>query len=134
TFQSGITNVSSGIELTGLGAAQVEDWRYTYYQTRFNWNRLFAQVYLNQSDAGETFLLRTGQPIVDESTLLVGQIRHGFSPIARQSFTYGVDYFRTNPQTRGTINGMYEDEDKTTEVGAYVQSETALHPKFDLVL
>src|SRR5690606_7741790 len=80
TFQSGITNVGSGIELTGLGAAQVEDWRYMYYQGRFNWNRLFAQVYLNQSDAGETYLLRTGQPIVDESTLLVGQIRHGFMP------------------------------------------------------
>ena len=134
TFQSGITNVGSGIELTGLGAAQVDDWRYMYYQTRFNWNRLFAQVYLNQSDAGDTFLLRTGQPIVDESTLLVGQIRHGFMPMPWQNLTYGVDYFRTNPQTRGTINGLYEDEDETTEVGAYVQSETALHPMFDLVL
>jgi iron complex outermembrane receptor protein len=134
TFQSGITNVSHGIELTGLGAAQVDDWRYMYYQTRFNWNRLFAQVYLNQSDAGDTYLLRTGQPIVDESTLLVGQVRHGFMPATWQTLTYGVDYFRTNPQTRGTINGIYEDEDETTEVGAYLQSESALHPMFDLVL
>lgn len=134
TFQTGVTNVGSGIELTGLGAAQVDDWRYMYYQTRFNWNRLFAQVYLNQSDAGETYLLRTGQPIVDESTLLVGQVRHGFMPLPWQSLTYGVDYFRTTPQTRGTINGQYEDEDETTEVGAYLQSETALHPMFDLVL
>jgi iron complex outermembrane receptor protein len=134
TFQTGVTNVSSGIELTGLGAAQVDDWRYMYYQTRFNWNRLFAQVYLNQSDAGDTYLLRTGQPIVDESTLLVSQIRHGFMPLPWQTLTYGVDYFRTNPQTLGTINGQYEDEDETTEVGAYLQSETALHPMFDLVL
>ncbi|MGH7447022.1 MAG: TonB-dependent receptor, partial [Longimicrobiales bacterium] len=134
TFQSGITNVSHGIELTGLGAAQVDDWRYMYYQTRFNWNRLFAQVYLNQSDAGDTYLLRTGQPIVDESTLLVGQVRHGFMPLTWQTLTYGVDYFRTNPRTGGTINGQYEDEDETTEVGAYLQSETALHPMFDLVL
>lgn len=134
TLQSGITNVGSGIELTGLGAAQVNDWRYMYYQGRFNWNRLFAQVYLNQSDAGDTYLLRTGQPIVDESTLLVGQLRHGFMPTTWQTLTYGVDYFRTNPQTNGTINGLYEDEDETTEVGAYLQSESALHPKFDLVL
>jgi outer membrane receptor for ferrienterochelin and colicins len=134
TVQSGLTNVGSGIELTGLGAAQVDDWRYMYYQGRLNWNRLFAQVYLNQSNAGDTYLLRTGQPIVDESTLLVGQIRHGFSLSPRQVFTYGADYFRTNPQTNGTINGIYEDEDKTDEIGAYLQSETALHPKFDLVL
>src|SRR5690606_16301650 len=101
---------------------------------RFDWNRLFAQIYLNQSDAGDTFLLRTGQPIVDESTLLVGQIRHGFQPAGWQTLTYGVDFFRTTPRTRGTINGMYEDDDETTEVGAYLQSESALHPKFDLVL
>lgn len=133
-IQAGVTNVGSGIELTGLGAAQVDDWRYMYYQARFDWNRLFAQIYLNQSDAGDTFLLRTGQPIVDESTLLVGQIRHGFQPAGWQTLTYGVDFFRTTPRTRGTINGMYEDDDETTEVGAYLQSESALHPKFDLVL
>jgi outer membrane receptor for ferrienterochelin and colicins len=134
-LQAGVTNVSSGIELTGLGAGQVKDWRYSYVQGRMNWNRLFAQLYLNMSDAGDTYLLRTGQPIVDESTLLVGQVQHGFNIMGgRQGFTYGADYFFTNPQTRGTINGQYEDKDETTEIGAYLQSETALTPQFDLVL
>ena len=134
-FQAGITAVGSGIELTGLGAAQVKDWNYSYYQARATWNRLFAQVYLNASDAGETYLLRTGQPIVDESTLLVAQLQHGLTTWkGRQNFTYGLDYFHTNPQTQGTINGIYEDEDETTELGAYLQSQTAVSPKFDVVL
>ncbi|MEX0906716.1 MAG: TonB-dependent receptor [Gemmatimonadota bacterium] len=132
--QAGVSNVGTGVELTGLGAGQIDDWRSSYVQTRANWKRLFAQVYMNMSDAGETYLLRTGQPIIDESTLLVGQVQHGFDLGGRQSFTYGLDYFHTNPQTEGTINGIYEDEDETTEVGGYVQSETALTPKFDLVL
>jgi outer membrane receptor for ferrienterochelin and colicins len=133
-LQAGVTNVGTGVELTGLGAAQIENWRYMYYQARANWNRLFAQVYLNQSNAGDTYLLRTGQPIIDESTLVVGQLQHAWALNPRQGFTYGLDYFFTNPQTRGTITGMYEDEDQTTEVGAYLQSETALSPRFDLVL
>jgi outer membrane receptor for ferrienterochelin and colicins len=134
TFQAGMTNVNTGVELTGLGAAQIENWRYGYYQARANWQRLFAQVYLNTSNAGDTYLLRTGQPIVDESNMLVGQLQHGWQLNGRQGFIYGVDYFRTNPQTYGTINGIYEDEDLTTEVGAYIQSQTAITPKLELVL
>ncbi|MDQ3388457.1 MAG: TonB-dependent receptor, partial [Gemmatimonadota bacterium] len=125
---------NSGVELTGLGAAQVNDWRSTFYQLRTNWNRLFAQVYLNTSDAGETYLLRNGAPIRDQSRLLVGQLQHGFGFGERQIFTYGADYQITTPVTNGTINGIYEDDDETREAGIYLQSETALSDQFDLVL
>jgi outer membrane receptor for ferrienterochelin and colicins len=128
------TTTSNGVELTGLGAGQAVDWRYTYYQARATWGRAFGQVYLNTSDAGETFLLRNGAPIVDRSKLLVGQLQHGLSLGERQNFTYGADYLWTMPETEGTINGIYEDEDETREFGAYIQSETALSPMFDLVL
>lgn len=133
-FAAGISHIDNQIELTGLGAAQARDWRYTYYQARFNWQRLFAQVYLNSSDAGDTFLLRNGAPIQDRSRLLVGQLQHGLDIGSRQRFTYGVDYLFTEPRTGGTINGGYEEDDETTEIGAYLQSETQLTPKLDLVL
>ncbi|HEX7242789.1 MAG TPA: TonB-dependent receptor [Longimicrobiaceae bacterium] len=133
-FSVGSTTSMNGVELTGLGAAQVEDWRSTYYQARLNWNRLFAQAYLNTSDAGDTYLLRNGAPISDQSRLLVGQLQHGLSLGERQVFTYGADYQLTTPVTNGTINGLYEDDDETREFGAYLQSETALSPKLDLVL
>ncbi len=134
-FQSGVSAIGNGIELTGLGAAEVQDWRYAYYQARMNWGRLFAQGYVNTSEAGSTYLLRTGQPIVDHSRLWVGQVQHGLALLeGKQSFTYGLDYLYTDPRTEGTINGKYENEDQTTEVGGYVQSESHLTPKWDLVL
>jgi outer membrane receptor for ferrienterochelin and colicins len=133
-FSAGTSTEVSGVELTGLGAAQARDWRSTYYQARTNWNRLFAQLYLNTSDAGETFLLRNGAPIQDESRLLVGQIQHSTQLAARQNFTYGADYQLTTPITNGTINGLYEDEDETRELGAYLQSETSLSDRFELTL
>jgi iron complex outermembrane receptor protein len=134
-FSAGMTNAANGIELTGLGASQVQDWRSSYVQARTTWNRLFAQVYLNQSNAGNTYLLRNGAPIVDRSQLLVGQLQHGTSLWSgRQNFTYGADALFTNPRTDGTINGWYENDDQTQEYGAYLQSETAVTPRLDLVL
>jgi outer membrane receptor for ferrienterochelin and colicins len=133
SLTSGLSNAGSQIELTGLGAAQIEDWRYSFYQARYSWESLFAQVYLNKSDAGTTFLLRNGAPIVDRSTLLVGQLQHQSRIGPRQRFIYGFDFQHTDPETEGTINGIYEDEDETTEFGAYAQSETELSPRLRLV-
>src|SRR5690606_11418742 len=125
----------SGIELTGLGAGQAEDWRYTYYQLRSNWRRAFAQVYLNTSDAGDTFLLRNGTPISDRSKLFVAQIQNGGDIWGgRQDFIYGIDYIRRLPEKEGTITGSHEDEAETTKFGGYLPSETALSPTFDQVL
>lgn len=131
---SGGTSLSNGIELTGLGAGQAVDWRSSFVQARANWNRLFVQGYLNASNAGDTYLLRNGAPITDRSKLYVAQVQHGLSLGERQNFTYGIDLLRTNPVTEGSINGKYENEDETTEVGAYLQSETALTSKLNLVL
>jgi iron complex outermembrane receptor protein len=118
--------------MTGIGAAQVRDWRYLYGQARMRWNRLFAQLFINTSDAGDTYLLRTGQPIVDESRMLVGQLQHGTLISERIDLIYGVDAQRTDPRTGGTINGRNEDIDEITEIGAYLHSRTALSDRLDL--
>ena len=128
----GASHAGSAIELTGIGAAQVNDWRYTYGQARARWNRLFAQVFVNMSDAGETFLLRTGQPIVDKSQMLVGQLQHGTYLGERFDLIYGIDAQKTDPRTEGTINGRNEDIDEITEIGAYLHSKTALTDRLDL--
>jgi len=126
---------ATGIELTGLGAGQTGNWVYQFYQTRLNKGRLFAQAYYNTSDAGDTYLLRSGTDLVDESTLFVGQLQHGLGLAdGRQDFTYGFDYFATRPQTQGTINGGYENDDDIDEWGVYLQSKTALTDQLDLVL
>lgn len=133
-FQAGITNAVSGIELTGIGAAQARSWLNGYYQARARFRGWFAQAYLNTSDAGDTYLLRTGAPIVDRSRVFTAQLQHSASIGSRQNFTYGVDYIRTMPNTEGTINGINENHDNFTEFGGYLQSTTGLSDHFDLVL
>ncbi len=126
---------SSGIELTGLGAGQTVDWIYQFFQGRVNKDRFFAQAYYNTSDAGDSWLLRDGVPLVDKSSLFVAQAQHGMSFFDdRQDFTYGFDYFRTRPDTESTINGFYEDEDDVDEWGIYLQSKTVLSDQLDLIL
>ncbi|HSH74307.1 MAG TPA: TonB-dependent receptor, partial [Longimicrobiales bacterium] len=126
---------ATGIELTGLGAGQTESWVYEFYQTRLNVGRFFAQGYYNASNAGDTYLLQSGLPLTDESGLFVGQLQHGFGLAdGRQDFTYGFDYFGTRPETLGSINGTYEDNDEIDEWGVYLQSKTAISDQLDVVL
>ena len=61
-FHGGMNQIS-GLELTAVGAGQLRDWRYTFGQARLQKGGLFAQAYMNQTDSGDTYLLRTGAPI-----------------------------------------------------------------------
>lgn len=138
----GFTKALGAIELTAAnGTGQVKNWTYQSIQQRFRWNRLFAQVFLNFSDAGNddslstdgTYLLRSGQAIVDQSRVVAAQLQHASDIGTRNTFVYGLDYIFTNPRTGGTINGRNEDDDNLTEVGAYVQYTGRLTDKFEVV-
>lgn len=131
-FTGGLNN-SSGIELTGVGAGQAVDWRYSFVQARLRKGRLFSQFFLNRSDAGDTFLLRSGDDIRDNSMMYVGQVQHGVDLGDRQSFTYGMDLQFTRPDTDGTIHGSNEDDDNINEIGGYLHSETQLTDQVDFV-
>ncbi|MDX1648163.1 MAG: TonB-dependent receptor, partial [Longimicrobiales bacterium] len=127
-------NSSSGIEMTGLGAGQTDGWISEFYQTRLTFDRLFVQGYVNQSNAGDSFLLREGTVLADESKLMVGQIQHGFAVAdGRQDFTYGFDYFATRPDSKGSIYGSYEGDNDIDEWGVYLQSKTELSDQLDFV-
>ena len=127
-------NKGNQIELTGLGAGQAQDWAYNYVQLRLLYKNWFAQVFQNGSDAGDTFTLRDGNPVVDNSKLTAFQVQHSAALGARQRFTYGADVLLTRPDTEGTITGGNEDYDQINEFGAYVQSETALSEMLDVVV
>jgi hypothetical protein len=109
------------------------DWKYIYAQARFNYKNLFVQGFVNGSNAGDTYILRTGNFIRDNSKIYVGQVQHGLSFGERQRFTYGVDAILTRPDTKNTINGRNEDQDNIEEFGVYLQSETKVFSKLDLV-
>jgi outer membrane receptor for ferrienterochelin and colicins len=128
----GLTN-ATGIELTGIGAGQTKDWRYSYAQLRTSLGQWFAQTYINMSDAGDTYLLRTGAPIVDKSKVWATQLQHSAQLGSRLDFTYGADYIRTMPNTEGTINGRNEDDDDYQEFGSYLQATGRLSNMFDVI-
>ena len=129
---SGLTQ-ATGIELTGIGAGQAQNWTYGYLQGRFIHKDLFAQAFWNRSNAGDTYVVRSGDPTIDNSDLYVGQIQHGYSFGNRQRFTYGLDVLLTRPDTEGTINGMNEADDNINEIGGYLQSETKILPQLKFI-
>ena len=131
-FTTGYTQ-TTGIELTGVGAGQAKYWTYGYSQARYFYKDLFAQVFWNYSDAMDTYILRTGDPIYDKSDLYVGQIQHSYGVGDVQRFTYGLDVLLTRPDTGGTINGVNEDMDSINEIGVYLQSETNILPQLKLL-
>ena len=126
---------SSGIEMTGLGAAQTRGWVYDFYQARVSKNRFFAQAYYNRTDVGDSYLILDGMPLVDRSTLFVAQAQQGVSLLDdAEDLTLRIDYFATRPRSEGTIYGSYEGDEDINELGAYLQSKTALSSRLDLVL
>ena len=138
----GVSRIGQALEYTGAnGTAFAKNWTYQSIQQRARIGRLFGQVFMNLSDAGNenaqdlsgTYLLRSGQPIVDQSRSWAAQIQHGLTLGSKQDFVYGVDYISTNPRTGNTINGRNEEIDDVKEVGGYVQSTTNLTSKFDFI-
>lgn len=132
-IMNGGFNRANGIELTSLGAAQAIDWTYFFAQTRIMYKDLFAQGFVNASDAGDSYLLRTGQLIVDRSRVWGGQIQHRFNPGERLSFTYGFDALLTRPNTESTLNGRNEENDNINEFGLYLQFETILSERLKFI-
>jgi iron complex outermembrane receptor protein len=133
TLAGGRSSTAHSVDLTGLGAGQVVDWAYNYLQGRVNHKDLFAQVFYNFSDNESSYLLRSGRPLIDKSSLLVAQIQHSSQFAQRHRVIYGADFLRTTPDTDGTINGQNEADDEITEFGGYAQWEWSINPQFDFV-
>ena len=131
---TGGQNSFTGIEMTGLGAGQGKNWRYTFGQARFIWKNLFAQAYINASNAGDTYLFRSGNLIVDRSKFMSGQIQHSTSLVEdRLRLIYGIDALLTRPDTDQTINGRNEDDDNINEIGGYLQGDFKVNDKLNFV-
>lgn len=97
---------AKNINITGLARYLADGWIYRYAHGRLTYGNWFAQAYLNSSFAGKTRSLATGGRIKDTSSKFSAQIQHYRTFWKeRQRLVWGIDYFRTMPQTFGTILG-----------------------------
>ncbi|MEZ5066106.1 MAG: TonB-dependent receptor [bacterium] len=127
-------NQADAIELTGLGAVQAKGFQNYYGQARFTYKNWFLQTYMNASDAGDTYNLRTGLDFVDQSRFFAVQGQHQATIGDKHDFIYGADGLFTRPDTKGTINGRNEDKDGIDEIGGYLQYQTDLSRQVELTL
>ena len=137
----GYSKILSGIDITtAFGAVQAKDWSYTSLQDRMRYKGFFAQVFYNANNSGSsnprdtsgTFYLRTGLPVVDQSTVTVGQVQQAFA-LGKTALVAGADYIYTHPYSDSTIFGRNEGSTDITEEGVYLQATVPLTPKFDLI-
>lgn len=123
---------------TTFGAAEARNWSYLNLQERLHHKGLFAQVFYDKSNSGNsdgqdasgTYYLRTGIPVVDRSSILAGQLQQG-TKIGRTQLVFGGEYLATRPQTEHTINGRNENNDNINEYGGYLQTTTSLTSQLD---
>ena len=74
-LSAGFARLNS-IEMTGIGAGQADGWTNYSLQGRLLFKDVFIQAFHNSSDAKDTKLLRTNDPIVDKSSFTVLQAQH----------------------------------------------------------
>lgn len=129
---SGGYNVANNIDLTGLGSGQARDWSVYYAQARMTKGGLFAQAYINGTNSGDTYIIPTGNAIIDKSQLVVSQVQYN-QEINKLKLTYGGDFLLTTPRTDGTINGQYDSRDQVSEIGVYGQAKYAVSDKLDVL-
>jgi iron complex outermembrane receptor protein len=78
------------------------------------------------------WILRTGAPLVEESRMVAVQLQHT-ARRGRAHLVYGADLRATDPRTRGTVHGYYENGDFIREVGSYVQATTTVSSRLQLI-
>lgn len=129
---SGGVNNYSGVDMTPIGAMQNKNWKNYYTQARLTWKKLFAQLYMNGNNAGQTFYVPTGAIYLDVSKFYGAQVQHS-TDLKKLSLIYGADAFMYRPDTKYTLHGRNEDRDNITEVGTYLQATYDLHPRLQLL-
>jgi iron complex outermembrane receptor protein len=124
------TGISTGDE---AGAAQSVGWLYAYGQVRLEHPSYFANLVYNWSDSGdETYNLRSGDLLTDNSRLFAAQFQHK-ATLGPSRLLSGADFQLGDPRSNGTIYGRFEDDDALRESGVYVHSSTALSPRVELI-
>ncbi|HJS47149.1 MAG TPA: TonB-dependent receptor [Gemmatimonadales bacterium] len=128
----GVAEAVRAVDLTEAGGVQLRHWRTGYGQARLERGALFANAFLNVNDAGESYFLRSGAPVVEESRTWAAQVQHG-SAAGPVALRYGADLQRVLPRTGGTIHGRNEEDDDVWQAGGWAQGVLPATEALELV-
>lgn len=133
-LNSGVAQTGNAIDLISTtGAMQIQDWWNAFVQGRFKHKRFKANLLYNFGDTRNTFFLRTGAPVTDDSRIIAGQLQYSSVFMNLVDVLYGVDIRVSEPSTNGTVHGRYENNDTMSEFGGYFTSTTGILGSLDLV-
>jgi len=110
------------INITGIARYLADGWVYKYWHGRMRYKNFFLQSYLNTSFSGNpdrpTRNLATGGTIYDRSGKWSTQFQHAIERMNGDfRFVWGIDYFLTMPDTRGTILSDNQNVDRRDNNG-----------------
>ncbi len=108
----------------------------TFFHVQLNSGNYFGQAHLSTINLKSGFLYTAPDlEIKENSTVARVQQQYNFIlPGNRGRFIVGADLGVLTPQTEGTINGRFEDDDDLIEVGSYLQATLALNRSLDMTL
>jgi outer membrane receptor for ferrienterochelin and colicins len=129
----GVAQAIRLVDLTEVGAVQLRNWRSGFVQARLERGPLFANLFANLNDAGESFQLRTGAPVIDDSRTYSAQLQHGTAVGRKVGLRYGAEVQRIVPETGGTVHGRNEADDEVTQLGGYLHATWTPSPGVDLI-
>jgi iron complex outermembrane receptor protein len=131
TVAAGISRYTATV-LSGIGTLQADNFGYQYAQLRYQQGGFFAQAYLNQNNAGDSYVYGSGDVVFDKSKTVNGQAQYDLAISGgRHNIIFGGDVEVVTPNTDGTIYGRFEANDQITEYGVYTQGTFGLTPEFD---
>ena len=103
SFQTGYS-WSKLQQITGTGRYLADGYKYTFYQLRGRYKNMFAQIYLNQGNSGETRGYDLGNVIYDQSKNIAFQFQHNFDiPNINTNIVWGMDLFKLIANTNGSL-------------------------------
>lgn len=123
-YINGGYNYRRGVVRADLGEA-LQDFGNYFAQIRLNSKRIFAQIYLNGMDdtSEKSLLYRTGLTSISSNQSYQAQFQYDWPLIEdKWELNLGTEFQFLRSNTKGTVNGRFEENDNFDIFSGYVQS------------
>ena len=135
SLRGGYASLTSPLQ-TGLGTIQADALNYGYGQLQLESGSFEAQVGLNRNlPQGDAYLLRTGEPVVQEGTKWTGSAQYGAQlEILETHLLVGGDLDVIRPGGSTSTLAQQQGDDGIGRYGVFAQTTSALASRLSVTL